>query len=119
METGRGGAGGEGIPGRGNREPGQVTSQCELEEESLEEPEWGMGHLNGLGAELMGQRGKWGRGGVGVGVRETWAPQTSSSPLDGMWSQTDWLRLGPSRLKISPSRPWGKGGRVGRALQGV
>lgn len=26
-----------------------------------------MGHLNGLGAELMGQRGTWGRGGVGVG----------------------------------------------------
>ena len=77
-----------------------------------------MWDLNGLGAELMGQRGKWGRGWGGV-VRETWAPQTSPSPLDGMQSQTDWLCLGPSRLKISPSRPWGKGGRVGRALQGV
>ena len=37
--------GGRAIPGRGNCGQGQVTSRCELEEESWEEPEWGMWDL--------------------------------------------------------------------------
>lgn len=72
---------GKGIPGRGNCEPGQVTSQWEREEESSEEPEYRMWDQTGLGAELMAQnRRGGGRGHLGPYRHLLWSLGWKAKP---------------------------------------